>query len=418
MKKYFVAIIAIVLACVTLTMSACFFPESNNMYEEQIIAVESSDFKATSMNSEPVAASTSISKLVVEDSMTDGNYNYYLINVGYVKNMYISTVAMIHYTGVPMTFSKSYKNSSSYMTSMTKCVEESITVKESDSHTATISASWEKQFKETNTFKVEGSYSYQKNYGSEETNKESRSSTIESATAYEESIKINGSFGKNEIEGFYRYAIYGTCDIYFNIKTSKDNSELLFWETSAVAREDKYYIRAEYSEDGEFDNTPIDTIEISEDYYKNLEKPTKSTAKLSFSKTIRERSTKIYLRNNNVIDTVEFTFDGITYNQLVSQGKTKVDIIVSVEIQEIRTSKDLYNGVSIEDKAGESLKKWEYSRHQGDWGTYDIEIDNVDISKIYIGDNTYKMRVRYYCRDNHYQDWNLGKVKVTVTAHK
>ncbi|MCL2186707.1 MAG: hypothetical protein FWB86_12780, partial [Treponema sp.] len=42
----------------------------------------------------------------VLDSYTDGKNNYFLLDVGYISDMYISTLAAIDYTGVPIDFVK------------------------------------------------------------------------------------------------------------------------------------------------------------------------------------------------------------------------------------------------------------------------------------------------------------------------
>ena len=44
--------------------------------------------------------------LTIIDSYSDGESNYYLLDAGEIKDIYISTLAQVDYTGIPISFSK------------------------------------------------------------------------------------------------------------------------------------------------------------------------------------------------------------------------------------------------------------------------------------------------------------------------
>ncbi len=373
------------------------------------------------LNSKPVAASSSAVPNIL-DSYTDGKYNYYLLDVGYIENMYISTLAMVEYTGVPISFSKTTTSSSSYISAVTENVMESITVSNSQSYKVGIGVAWESEKFKVGKFSVKGNFEWNGTWTNSATASKSVSSTLETAKKYEESQTISYSFGENSAaHGRYRYAIYSTCDIYFVLKTSVNNDTLHVLDTQICARENDYYMRSEYSQTGSFDNSPVGEININDDFYKSLPIPDSANPGANnendavYKATVRTGQITIYNGNNNVIDNVNFNF-GYSYEQLKYKGYTKIKISLSADIKEYRTSSDLYNGIQIQDKSGVSVKTWEYKRHRGGWETYQIDVDNLDIDRFYMGENKFKIRLKYYCKNSNFQDWYLGTVKITVTA--
>lgn len=370
----------------------------------------------------PVAA-TQTNNMVVLDSMTDGTYNYYLIDVGYIEDIYLSTLAMVEYTGIPLSYVKEMNKETSYVSSLTESVSNSITIEETKSHSVKLSAGWKKRFPKAGTFSVQASYQWNGTWTNSETTSKSTSNTFSTAEKYAVSQKISFSFGRNtDPIGKYRYALYGTCDVYFVLQTSADNSTLIEWRTHACARENDYYIRMESSDNGKFVNSSNGSINVSEDFYKLLPIPTKPTgpsgstvSPMQFTKTVRTGTTTIYNRNNNVQDIVNFNF-ALSKDELVALGYSKISIALFVDIKEYRTSSDLYNGVSIADKSGTVVKDWQLKRHRGNWDTYVIEVTDLDMSRFYMGNDTFKLKLRYYCKDSNYQDWYLGTVKIEITV--
>lgn len=141
-----------------------------------------------------------------------------------------------------------------------------------------------------------------------------------------------------------------------------------------------------------------------------------SSSYFTISKHIRERSVKIYKRNNYIWDIVNFTID-IPYETLKKAGYTKVNIVALVEMSEIPKRNNVVNRVEIKTPSDASLGYFE-SIHEGDWGYHRFEVKNVDISRLYISGSNYQIKVGYACFNKNYQDWNLGNVKVEITLVK
>jgi hypothetical protein len=220
-------------------------------------------FSAVPMNAKHIASSSNgIPKVL--DSLTDGTKNYYLLDVGIISDMYISTLAQVDYTGVPVTFSKEISTSETYTNSLTRAVSESITTSRTDSTKIGVGAE----------FIVKGEFSWTWTGTKSNTTTKSTSTTETTAKQYAEKQTVSYQFGSNSHSvGRYRYAVYGVCDIYFIITTDKSNSELLAWETNSCARPNDYFIRSEFSGNGQFSNAPNGEIVISENFYTSLPAP-------------------------------------------------------------------------------------------------------------------------------------------------
>lgn len=132
-----------------------------------------------------------------------------------------------------------------------------------------------------------------------------------------------------------------------------------------------------------------------------------------YNKHVRDTVTQIFIRNNNVRDCVMFHLDE---NDNYIRQFPFVKVTLYVEIKEFRKSSDLFNGVAIEDKNGNVVHTWEKKRHEGDWEFYQIEVDNLNLSQFYMGSGIFKIRLKYYCLQNHhFQDWYLRNVMLKFT---
>jgi hypothetical protein len=214
------------------------------------------------------ASSTGTPKVLA--SLTDGTNNFYLVDVGYISDMYISSIAAIDYTGVPVDFAKTITTTETYTNSLTETVSESIAISHTDGRKLGIGVEYKLQSL-VGDFTAKGNFEWSWSDTTSQTSSKSTSNTATTATQYAESQTIKYQFGANDHPlGRYRYAIYGVCDIYFILKTSLDNQTLLSWETSVCARPNDYFVRSEYSADGVFTNESTGTIDFEEDFYKNL----------------------------------------------------------------------------------------------------------------------------------------------------
>lgn len=403
-RKLSCIIIMIMLVICLLSVSAC----NNNPFDDDLIAEP--------LISKPIAVADS-ENVVVLDSMTDGQSNYYLIDLGYVKDTYLSTLGQVEYVGLPIqqTISLSEEESTTY--ALQKTISNAITVENSQSYKTSISAGY------SLLFNFEAAFEWNGVWTNLQTSEKSISDTTTTSKNFVKKTDITFSFGKNDAaQGKYRYALYADCDVYLTVKTSFDNSELLEINANVCARENTYILRMEYTED-EFINDVEGSINLHKDFYTKLPIPTKqlqvtspTLEKLVFDKVVRTGETWIYNRNNHIIDRVEFSF-GLSKAELEKAGYRYFDIRLLVDIKELEDSGDLYNGVNVEDVSGNKLLEWQRKRHRGDWETYVLSINSVEMNKLFYDEDVFKLKIEYYCKQSNFQDWMLGTVKLEISLY-
>lgn len=225
-------------------------------------------FEDLALRAKPVSPNEA-SQIVILDSYFENGKNYYLLDVGYIKNSYITTLALVNYTGIPISFSKTTTNSYEIQNSVSNTISESYAISFTDGMKMSIGSS-AKFFDCGIDTKLEWNWSL----GASANTGKSMVNTETSASMYSESQTIEYTFGYNEAEsGFYRYALYGTLDVYYICVTDQNNETLISLDVCACARENDYFIRSEFSPDGEFDNTPEKDIVFEENFFKDFEKP-------------------------------------------------------------------------------------------------------------------------------------------------
>ena len=217
---------------------------------------------------------------IIIHSITDGVYNYYLLDIGYVKNVPISSGDTVKYTGqIPLTvsFTKSTTTTKTIETAVSKTFSESI----QESHmnelggkfgveTSGIAKLWGAKFS------VEVNYS--RTWGTVTDNTNSITSTYTTAESIANSLENSISFtvGEHgEAVGFYRLSLFSICDIYFLLKTNIDNSQLVECTAIMCARSNNYFaIDYDVESGGDFKKTSTSKeIVFTENYYKKLPPP-------------------------------------------------------------------------------------------------------------------------------------------------
>jgi hypothetical protein len=242
-------------------------------------------FDPTSLQAKPVSASGTGTPIVLA-SYTDGTSNFYLVDVGHISDMYISTIAAVDYTGVPVDFTKTITNTTTYTTSLTQTISESIAFSTTLGVKVGIGAEFKAKIPFVGDFTAKASLEESWSATISQTGSKSTSNTATTATQYADSQTVKYQFGANDHPtGRYRYAVYGVCDVYFILKTSLDNQTLQGWETSVCARPNDYFVRSEYAANGVFTNEPTGTIDFDENFYKNLSSIPITDFKTSHSET-------------------------------------------------------------------------------------------------------------------------------------
>ena len=268
----------------------------------------------------PVAASSSAPKVL--DSYTDGSKNYYLIDVGYIRNMYVSdVVAPLHYNGItPMSLSRTTVTSTTIAEAMRDTITNSITQSNTQSGKVGLDVAWKNTLgigKLESQWSVGLKLEWSGSWTNSNTTTRSTETSITETRSRSESVSISFTIGNNgEPAGYYRYALYSVSDVYFILSTSLDNQELLSWDTVACVRDVSFLPHLDYEVDGNFDNSPTtgNDITFTEDFYKNLPKP----------------SAVLVNPDDNIPPfTVIFSANGATGSPPVSQ-KVKKDGIIAV----------------------------------------------------------------------------------------
>ncbi|MDR1804168.1 MAG: InlB B-repeat-containing protein [Treponema sp.] len=227
----------------------------------------------------PVAASSSAPKVL--DSYTDGSKNYYLIDVGYIRNMYVSdVVAPLHYNGItPMSLSRTTVTSTTIAEAMRDTITNSITQSNTQSGKVGLDVAWKNTLgigKLESQWSVGLKLEWSGSWTNSNTTTRSTETSITETRSRSESVSISFTIGNNgEPAGYYRYALYSVSDVYFILSTSLDNQELLSWDTVACVRDVSFLPHLDYEANGNFDNSPTtgNDITFTEDFYKTLPKP-------------------------------------------------------------------------------------------------------------------------------------------------
>lgn len=211
--------------------------------------------------------------LTIIDSYSDGESNYYLLDAGEIKDIYISTLAQVDYTGIPISFSKTTDSSTTITESLGAIVAEGYSLSTTTGKKYNLSA----ELNLAKIISVKGALEWSFSNTAAQTISKSTQSTFTTVKSYGESQTISYSFGENtHAKGKYRYAIYGVVDVYYVISTSLDNLSLQSWQISVCAKPNEYFVRSEYSKDGRYNNEPKNNITFQENFYKTLPLPSKS----------------------------------------------------------------------------------------------------------------------------------------------
>jgi hypothetical protein len=337
------------------------------------------------------------------DSYTDGTNNYYILDAGYIKNVFISNLAEVDYVGLP------YNNyivtatvTSQITDSLTEAVSSTHTYSRTDSTKIGLSAQWKNKvnlFVAKSELTVKASAEWTWTGTTTDTDTKSTSNTTATAQTYSEQKTFPFSLGANsEPLGYYRYALYGVVDVYYIIETSPDNQAMLGWNIAACARSNDYFVRYEYSADGKFENPPKNDVTFNEDFYKELDPPD-NTAEDSFGDTystefITIRDTEYTItdsgRFNQPLDLVAFSEFGVDLGTMRTFGYKTVSFKLRLNVCEVNdgyqfialfssTAQDnqyLLARIDFEHTPGSADKSWRIHYEA------ELKFDNVSVDAL------------------------------------
>ena len=216
--------------------------------------------------------------LPLVDASTDFTYNYYILDAGYIKNVPISHGIETKYDGKhspTITYAKSTVTTEEVASSIEKTASE--TISSTSLSSASVGFGMEGEF---GWFTAETHVEYSRQWGTTTERENSITSVYTVANQSSEGIEnsISYTIGASTDEvGYYRISLVTTCDVYYFVKTNRDNTVLMDLSVVFCARNDQQFV-LEYSEDGNFskgNDTPV--LDLSGGFYRNFEIPTKMT---------------------------------------------------------------------------------------------------------------------------------------------
>ncbi|MCL2809115.1 MAG: hypothetical protein FWD24_03490 [Treponema sp.] len=306
---------------------------------------DTNDFARSNLALRAVPIPASDGEPWVIGSYSEGDSNFYLIDVGTVLNVHISTIANTHFNGTtPVHFSRTTVNQSSITQSLTSTISNTVTFTDTNTHKVGIQASWKKKFP-IGTFSAKASYDWTGTVTNTRSNSLSTTDTFTTAEEFTESITTSFTVGGNgEPAGWHRYALYATSDVYFLIETSLDNQVLKGWETLVCARQGELIPKWDYSSNGIFDNSPIGEITFAEDFYKNLPpvgtfiEPPSIWPNNYLTDNILVRNTWKEIDNHKDVfgqhhDLVNFNVFGIDLETMIQQGYKTIHFFIKMDVR-------------------------------------------------------------------------------------
>jgi len=215
---------------------------------------------------------------IIMQSATDGTYNYYLLDIGYIKNVPISSGNTIKYNGqTPLTvsFTKTSVEEKKVEEAVSKTVSEST----QETHMNELGGKFGVDIGPIKKiFNFSAEVSYTRTWGTVTDKSSSITSTYTTAITIAQSLEesIIYTIGEHgEAVGFYQLTLFATCDVYFLLKTNKDNSQIIECIATMCARPNTYFALDFDAENinGFGKTSTSQRISFSKDYYKRLPLP-------------------------------------------------------------------------------------------------------------------------------------------------
>jgi len=188
---------------------------------------------------------------------TDGDYNFFLLEIGTLQNTFLANIFPITQTlGGAVTIQMVYTQTSteSITEGMSNSVTNSMTSTTEAGMSATLSASVQARapfVHATVSSQVSSSFSVTQT----QSNQRSWTTNMQQAVSVGTTTSFGVTIGPNATPGWYRAALFASSEIYVILQTNRDNTELVGFKEVTVATQ--FTRRVEFSADGNFDNTPV-----------------------------------------------------------------------------------------------------------------------------------------------------------------
>ncbi|MBE7091523.1 MAG: hypothetical protein E7363_06425 [Clostridiales bacterium] len=282
--------------------------------------------------------------LVVIDSISEKDRNYYLVDLGYAVNVPIWSGGAVRYnkslTNPPqLTFSKGSQTQSTVEQSVSDTISKTVT----DINTGSASVEIGVEIGDPlGVLKGSLKTSYSRQWGTTTDNTNSTTSAYSTAESIAETyntevVFATGGYGY----GYYRLAMLATCDIYAYIETSWDNTEVYSITYSTCPRDDAA-LSIEYSENGVWQNNTTEKITLPQDFLTSLQLPDAilidneiidaNWDSEEFSTTVNQASFSVstHTQNINNAQSTSFTIEvSSDYLPLIVRNLLGVEIVAS-----------------------------------------------------------------------------------------
>jgi hypothetical protein len=275
----------------------------------------------------------------IKYSFSYGDYDFYYIYLGELKNIPLFYFPAEHHNGVNST----YKVSSTETTKedITKTVTESsqttIGVVDTHAESTTKGVKLSQEIKSTFSaiaVKTEAKLAAEENwsrYISDTSNKEFRQTTsltdtITHGTSRASSITIERSwtFNKDDKDGYYRYTLFSASDVYLYVIKDSNAPEKVYCEFRECVIPDAYAWVLDYSETQSFRKNDNTGFEFDVSMLSNLPKPELTLSSISLAKQLADLQSNAQSYNNY---TLEITADEtIAPQTLYFPGKNNINI--------------------------------------------------------------------------------------------
>ncbi|MCL2185957.1 MAG: hypothetical protein FWB86_08930 [Treponema sp.] len=214
----------------------------------------------------------------IMQSATDGTYNYYLLDIGYVKNTPVYSGLIAYYDGrSPLEII--FEKTSITVEKMEEVVIKTISESTQETHMNELGGKFGVDIgplKKILNFSAEVNYT--RTWGTVTDKSSSTTSIYTTANTRAESLKQSITYfvgGHGEAAGYYRITLFATCDVYFLLKTNKDNSQIIECVATMCARPNTYFALDYDAEDvdGFGKTSTSQEFTFTDNYYTKLPQP-------------------------------------------------------------------------------------------------------------------------------------------------
>jgi len=211
--------------------------------------------------------------MIVIDSFTAENVNYYYVDLGYAENVPVWSGAALHYnqnqvTSPSLSFSKEMLTESAVESSISNTISKTLSQSFATSQSVQIGIEAGSE-----QFKASASYQNSRTWGTGTENQNSTTSALSRTQKVADAYGLSGTFYPGGCGyGYYRLSILATCDIYALVKTNASNSEVLGITYAFCPRENAALV-IEFSQDSTWTDSTSNKINITQSAINRLPSP-------------------------------------------------------------------------------------------------------------------------------------------------